>query len=185
MRTREGFLGNLTPLALAVFDELAGGWPGGKAGKRLPWFPLRQLRLWAPLVAVHELLALGLVEYWDGVKGGPYLIISPLGSAVVGLELQEWAIGQAPRWGTRGVKLPGDVCHPEILTDLRRPAKNADPYPERVEVSAPTSSEKPAPKGRRRIAVKPMLDSWTGREIRLFAGPNGQSPGVPIMVGAE
>lgn len=172
-------------MALAVFDDLAGGWPGGKAGKRLPWFPLRQLRLWAPLVAVHELLALGLVEYWDGLKGGPFLILSPLGSALLGLELQEWLIGQAPRWGTPGVKLPGDVCRPEVCADRRRTAKTSDPYPERVEVSPPTSSQKPAPKGRKRIAVKPMVDSWSGREIRLFAGPDGQSSGVPILVRSD
>ena len=169
----EFLIGGLGPEPSKVLRELACGFPGwGKRPKRLPWYPLRQIELWASRTTIHELLALGLVEQWSGVKNGPYLVLTALGAALCGVELVEPAIGQPPEWieTAKRTRQLVDLCSSEPASE------GAFPFPDREVVT-------PKPDRRtRRICVQPLRDKWTGQAIKLFSGPTGEGAGVPIMV---
>jgi len=170
--------------ALGVLEELAGGWPGwGRYPKKLPWYPVRQIQLWAGREAIHEVLAAGLVEQWTGVRHGPYLVLTPLGAAVAQVELYEPIVGQAPEWldpAKRTGEMADHCASGRIREHRRDNPEDSFPYPDRIPDPTPST-----PRRTRRIAVQPLRDKWTGAEIRLFAGPNGEGEGVPIMATQE
>lgn len=126
--------------------------------------------------AVDALLSAGWLEQWDGLPGGPHVVLSALAMVVLDLRLDERFADETPVYA-----LQGDPMRAVVVRHRHGPASL--PFPDLVVDRRPGPLDELIAKEERAEKKRvPYVDPVAGEPLRLFQGPDGKGSGVPVFV---
>jgi hypothetical protein len=127
--------------------------------------------------AVDSLLSAGWLEQWDGLSGGPHVVLSAFAMGVLDLRLDERFADETPVYALQGDPMP------PVVVRHRRGDGGWLPFLDLVVDRRPGPLDELIAKEERAEKKRmPYVDPVAGEPLRLFQGPDGKGSGVPVFV---